>query len=55
MSLCLDSYATSGREAHEVELGVKQLHTCIRRQELAIREGAKIICKSDQALVKKLS
>ena len=49
--LCLDSYATSGREALEIELGMKPLH--IRRQELAIREGAKIISKSDQILIKK--
>ena len=51
LSLCLDSYATSGREALEVELGVNPLH--IRRQELAIREGAKILSKSDQVLIKK--
>ena len=50
-SLCLDTYATSGREALEVELGVKPLS--IRRQELSIREGAKIISKSDQILIKK--
>ena len=51
LCLCLDSYATSGREALEVELGIKPLS--IRRQELAIREGAKIISKSDQVLIKK--
>ena len=51
LSLCLDTYATSGREALEVELGVKPLS--IRRQELSIREGAKIISKSDQILIKK--
>ena len=42
---------TSGREALEVELGIKPLH--IRRQELSIREGSKIISKSDQILIKK--
>ena len=51
LSLCLDCYATSGREAMEVELGVKPLS--IRRQELAIREGAKIISKSEQVPIKK--
>ena len=51
LCLCLDSYATSRREALEVELGIKPLS--IRRQELAIREGAKIISKSDQVLIKK--
>lgn len=51
LSLCLDSCANSGREALEVELGIKPLQ--IRRQELAIREGAKIISKDDQVLIKK--
>ena len=51
LCLCLDAYATSGREALEVELGIKPLH--IRRQELSIREGSKIISKSDQILIKK--
>ena len=51
LSLCLDSCATSGREALEVELAVKPLQ--IRRQELAIREGAKIISKNEQVLIKK--
>ena len=51
LSLCLDSYGSSGREALEVELGVTPLS--IRRQELSIREGAKIISKSDQVLIKK--
>ena len=51
LSLCLDCYATSEREAMEVELGVKPLS--IRRQELAIREGAKIISKSEQVPIKK--
>ncbi|MEW8544970.1 MAG: reverse transcriptase domain-containing protein [Candidatus Thiodiazotropha sp.] len=51
LSLCLDSCANSGREALEVELGVKPLQ--IRRQELAIREGAKILSKTDQVLIKR--
>ena len=51
LCLCLDAYGTSGREALEVELGIKPLH--IRRQELSIREGAKIISKSDEILIKK--
>ena len=51
LCLCLDLFATSGREALEVELGIKP--SSIRRQELAIREGAKIISKSDQVLIKK--
>ena len=51
LCLCLETYATSGREALEVELGIKPLH--IRRQELSIREGSKIISKGDQILIKK--
>ena len=47
----MDAYGTSGGEALEVELGIKPLH--IRRQELSIREGAKIISKSDEILIKK--
>ena len=45
-SLCLylDAYETSGREALEVELGIIPLH--IRRQELSIREVAKMIRKT---------
>ena len=41
----------SGREALEVELGVRPLQ--IRRQELAVREGAKILSKADQTLIKR--
>ena len=51
LSLCRDAYASSGREALEVELGVKPLQ--IRRQELAISEGPKIISKDNQILIKK--
>ena len=51
LSLCLDSCTNSGREALEVELGVKPLQ--IRRQELAVREGAKILSKADQILIKR--
>ena len=38
-------------EALEIELGIEPLH--IRRQELLIREGSKIISKSDLILIKK--
>ena len=51
LSLCLDSCTNSGREALEDELGVKPLQ--IRRQELAVREGAKILSKADQILIKR--
>ena len=41
----------SERETLEVELGVRPLQ--IRRQELAVREGAKILSKADQILIKR--
>ena len=51
LCLCLDAFGISGREALEFELGIKPLH--IRRQELSIREGSKLMSKSDKILIKK--
>ena len=48
--ICLRIPGTAGLEALEVEAGVKPL--CIRREELAIRQVARIMMKSDDTPIK---
>ena len=50
LAMCLRIPGTAGLEALEVEAGVKPL--CIRREELAIRQAARIIMKSDDTPIK---
>ena len=48
--MCLRIPGTAGLEALEVEANVKPL--CIRREELAIRQAARIMMKSDDTPIK---
>ena len=50
LAMCLRIPGTAGLEALEVEAGVKPL--CIRREELAIRQAARIMMKSDDTPIK---
>ena len=50
LALCLGVPGTAGVEALEVEAGVKPL--CIRREELAVRQAARIMMKPDDAYLK---
>lgn len=50
LAMCLGVPGTAGLEALEVEAGIKPL--CIRREELAVRQAARIIMKPDNACLK---
>ena len=50
LAMCLGIPRTAGLEALEVEGGVKPLE--LRREELAVRQAAKIITKSDDLSIK---
>ena len=51
MALCLGIPGTAGLEALEVETGVKPL--ALRREELAVRQAAKIMTKEDDSCIKR--
>ncbi|MCW4346280.1 MAG: ribonuclease H family protein [Candidatus Thiodiazotropha endolucinida] len=50
LAICLGIPVTAGVEALEVEAGIKPLE--VRREELAIRQAAKIMMKEDDACIK---
>ena len=51
LALCLGIPGTAGLEALEVEAGVKPLE--LRREELAVRQAAKIMTKKDDSCIKR--
>ena len=51
LALCLGFPGTAGLEALEVEAGVKPLE--LRREELAIKQAAKIMSKENDACINK--
>ena len=51
LALCLGIPGTAGLEALEVEAGVKPLE--LRREELAVRQAAKIMTKEDDSCIKR--
>ena len=50
LAMCLRVLGTAGLEALEVEAGVK--HLSIRREELAVRQAARILMTPDDACLK---
>ena len=50
LAMCLGVPGTAGVEALEVEAGVKPLE--LRREELAVRQAAKIMTKADETCIK---
>ena len=50
LAMCLRIQGTAGIEALEVETGVKPL--CIRREELAVKQAARIMMKTENILIK---
>ena len=50
LAMCLGIPGTAGLEALEVEAGVKPLE--LRREELAVRQAAKIMTKTDDSCIK---